>query len=107
MKTVLVQAVQKAGPRGDRDTRPWHPYYDYSIHVLDNGQRPTKKNRVRYVDGYDHFWTTVHPEKAVRKEALDAARRLAHVIGGAVIVAKPRLENARLTRDPGCPRVAG
>lgn len=96
---VVIEPIPKTGARGDRDTRPPHPYNDYRIHVLHGEEQMSRATVVHEIDGYDHWWTTIRPEKDVRTEAWAFARRLAKRLNGVAAMLKNRARYARKKQE--------
>ena len=80
MSRVLIVPIPKEGPRGDRDLQR-HPYNDYEVHVLGEGERPSKKTLVHEVDGYNHWHSTIEPESQTKAQAQKYGERLAKRLG--------------------------
>lgn len=88
MTLVVVEPVERSGPKGDRDPHR-HPYRDYRIHVLQDDEQPSSKTVVETINGFDLFWTTIRPQKEIEAQAYTYARQLSRRLRtGSVITLK-------------------
>lgn len=76
---VMVVPVPKEGPNGDRDTQR-HPYFDYEVHLLSEGEPVGPSTLVHEVSGFDDWHTHIKPAAGVRSDAQKYAEKLAQRI---------------------------
>jgi hypothetical protein len=77
---IVVEAVPRTGPRGDRDAQR-HPYHDYRVHVAESVDATSTETVIREVSGVDHWRETIRPIADVKPEVREFADRLAGAFG--------------------------
>lgn len=102
-KFIFVDKVKKTGPNGDRDFSGGKTYYNYHIHILDEGSdasEATKGTRVHKIDGYDHHWTHPHDLNETEQTARDYAQTLSERTGFPVRWGDERLKPFVVRTEP-------